>query len=83
MNLLTLYARKEPTQDTVSILHGIANRKDTVLYRDAACTDRAAVFGWFLSSCPRRGQKFVTFNCWRWKLQWVSPLNIGGTTCAA
>lgn len=71
MTMLTLYARKEPTRDTVSIAHGLARRQDTVLYRDAACTDRAAVFGWYQSSCPRRGQRRVTFNCWNWNLQWV------------
>lgn len=80
MSLLTLFARKEPTRDAVSIAHGPANRMDTVLYRDALCTERVAVFGWFLSSCPRRGQKEVIFNCWRWKLEWV-PAPFKGGVC--
>lgn len=82
IQLLTLYARKEPTRDSVSIAHGLGSRKDTVLYRDALCTQRAAVFGWFQSSCPRRWQKFVTFNCCHWRLQWVAATT-GGTPCNA
>lgn len=69
--LITLYARKEPTTDPVSLAHGLGHRKDTILYEDSACTRPKARFAWFLSQSPRRGQRRVTVNCWAWNLQWV------------
>lgn len=63
MKLLTLYARKEPTQDPASLMLKLKNRFDTALYRDKACTVLAVRWGWYLTGCPRRGQKRVTFNC--------------------
>ena len=69
--LITLYARKEATTDTVALTHGQSHRKDTVLYEDAACTKPKARFTWFSSNSPRRGQSRVTVNCWPWNLQWV------------
>lgn len=70
MSLLTLYAKKEPTTDPVSIMHGHAARQDTVLYRDTACTQVAARWPWHLSNCPSRRQKRVMFNCYQWNLTW-------------
>lgn len=36
---ITLFARKEPTRDTISIAHGLGQKLDTVLYRDHACKE--------------------------------------------
>lgn len=72
MNLLTLFARKEPTTDPVSIQYGQGHKLDTVLYRDASCTILAARWPWYASNCPRRNQKRVTFNCFRWNLSWCN-----------
>lgn len=69
--LITVYARKEPTTDSVSIAHGQGDRLDTVIYQDRTCTQRKARFGWFQSSNPRRGQKTVTINRWRWAVEWL------------
>lgn len=72
MALLTLFAKKEPTSDSVSIQHGLGNKQDTVLYRDKECTQVAARWPWHYSSCPRRNHKSVMFNCYRWNLAWCN-----------
>lgn len=72
MELLSLYARKEPTVDTVAIQHGLAKKQDTVLYRDKDCTQRAARVPWHFSNCPRRSQKRITLNCWPFQLIWLN-----------
>lgn len=72
MSLLTLFAKKEPTTDVIAIQHGLSQKRDTVLYRDANCTDVAARWPWHYSSCPRRGQKRVTLNCYHWSLSWCN-----------
>jgi len=64
MGLLTLYARREPTTDVVSVAHGCANRMDVVLYRDIARTQLVARYGWHLSTKPTKRQKTVMHNCW-------------------
>ena len=69
--MLTLYARKEPTTDRFSIEHKLP-RLDTVLYRDPACTQAAVRWPWHYSNCPRRGQKQVMLDCYRWNLEWRS-----------
>lgn len=78
MNLLTLYAKKEPTTDSVSVAFGLKKKLDTVIYKDRACTETYARWPWHYSSCPRRGQKRVTLNCWRWNLEWVCGNCVGG-----
>ncbi len=69
--LITLYARKEPTTDPILKSHGEDKRQDTVIYADRACTQLKARFSWLFSGMPRRGQKLVTLNCFRWHLEWV------------
>lgn len=71
MSLITLYARKEPTTDALSVSHGLRDRKDTVIYKDKECTNLVARWPWYQSSCPRRNQKRITLNCWPWNLSWV------------
>ena len=71
MGLITLYARKEPTADSVSRAHGLGDKQDVVLYADKECTRQKARWPWHLSNCPTRRNKFVTLNCWRWKLEWL------------
>ena len=70
-HLITLYARHEPTNDPVALLYGLGHEKDVVIYEDAECTRRKARFAWHQSCRPRRGQRRVTINCYRWVLEWV------------
>jgi len=71
VDLLNLFAIKEPTVDRVSIEHGCAKKLDTVLYRDRECTKPAVRWPWHYSNCPRTGQKTVMFNCYQWNLVWL------------
>ncbi|KVP75341.1 hypothetical protein WJ96_06155 [Burkholderia ubonensis] len=71
MSLLTVFARREPTVDPVALAHGCADKKDTVFYRDAQCTDVMARKPWHQSGHPRKNSTAVTLNCFRWKLQWA------------
>lgn len=69
---LTLFAKKQPTTDSVSQQLGLAEKQDTVIYRDRNCTKVAARWPWYLSNCPRRSQKTVMLNCYRWNLAWCN-----------
>lgn len=69
--MLTLYARKEPTQDSVAKALGLKGKQDTVFYRDRACTQVMARKPWHQSGQPRRNSKRVTLNCYNWNLEWV------------
>ena len=71
MTLLTVFARREPTTDSVALAHGVKRKKDTVFYRDAACTQTMARKPWYQSGHPRRNSREVTLNCCRWQIQWV------------
>ena len=69
--MITLYAKKEPTIDPVSIHHGV-KEMDTVLYRDTAHTDEKARIPWHHSNCPDRRYKYVMLNCYRWRISWTN-----------
>lgn len=71
MHRLTLYARREPTTDPVSVACGCGHRKDVVLYKDANCTTPAVRYRWDLSNTPRKRNKTVMHNCFRFRLQWI------------
>ena len=70
--MITLFARKEPTVDKDSVVRGEGGKKDTVIYRDKECTQLVARWPWYYSNCPRRNQRVVTINCYRWSLSWVN-----------
>jgi hypothetical protein len=69
--LLSLFAKKEPTKDATTLELGWTGKSDVVLYRDSECTQMACRWPWFLSNKPRRGQKRVMFNCYQWNLVWA------------
>lgn len=70
--MITLYARKEATQDSIAILHGQAYRQDVVLYADKEGQEFKARWVWHLSSIPTKRNKYVTLNCNKYKLEWIS-----------
>lgn len=72
----TVYARHEPTTDTVAIQYldakTLAPCKDVVVYHDRRCRSFDAAFPWFYSkSKPTRGNRYVILNCFRYRLIWV------------
>lgn len=69
---LTLYARKEPSTDEILLKYAPHQKEfDVVLYGDKAGTIKKGVYRWDLSSKPTRRNKFVNFNCFRYRLEWI------------
>jgi hypothetical protein len=69
--MLTLYLRREPTTDATTLkLWPQTKKRDVVAYRDAAFTDRAAVWPWFYSRKPTRRSRRVMFNCYGYAPVW-------------
>jgi len=79
MKLITVYARREVTTDSATkqmyAAQGRPNafhqHQDVQIYRDRRAKKRFARFGWFMSNCPTRRNKYVTLNCYRWRLEWL------------
>ncbi len=64
--LITLFARQEPSTS-------VRGRLDTVFYRDRDCKDAKVRWGYGVSRRPT-SCRFVTLNCYRWKLEWLPAL---------
>lgn len=77
--LLPVYARREPTTDRETAeLNGICpgtftGKRDVQIYRDAECTERFARYPWHWKR-PDRRNRYVTLNCFRWRLVWLPDL---------
>ena len=70
--MLTLFLRREPTEDWVWHKYGDGSvRWDVVGYRDAQAERVAFRCPWHSASRPRKGQKTVMFNCYRWNAVWL------------
>lgn len=68
----TIYARKEPTTDDVLLKYAPGAKKfDVVLYADREGKLKKGTYRWDLSSKPTRRNKFVNFNCFRYRLEWI------------
>lgn len=69
---LTLYARKEPSTDEILKRYAPNAKKfDVVIYSDAQAQRTKCVFSLYLSNKPTRRNKYVTINCFRYKLEWI------------
>jgi hypothetical protein len=69
--MLTLYARQEPTTDSILLkYYPNTKKKDTVFYRDKECKDTYGRWSWNVSGRPTR-RKTVTLNCYKWRIKWV------------
>lgn len=65
-NLLTLYARREPCARSERML-----TPDIVIYRDEAMTNVFCRFDAMRSDAPDKRNRYVTLNCYKWRLQWL------------
>ncbi|PKO66669.1 MAG: hypothetical protein CVU22_14880 [Betaproteobacteria bacterium HGW-Betaproteobacteria-16] len=79
MTLLTLYARREPSQLRACLLGSDTQfhprtRMDLVIYRDAAATDQVALYPWYRESKPTRRSRIVMHNCFSYELEWLPDL---------
>lgn len=73
--LITIFARKEPTEDSIAkqyaSKHALKNMKDVVFYRDAKLSIPFARWSWF-NNPPRKGTQKVTLKCWNWSVEWIN-----------
>jgi len=72
----TVYARQEPTDDSIAIKYldtkTLATCKDVIIYHDRKCKRFYANFPWFYNlSKPTRRNRYITINCFRYNLVWV------------
>lgn len=69
---LTIYARKEPSTDEILLKYSPYQKEyDVVLYADKEAKTKRGAFRWDLSNKPTRRNKFVNFNCFRYRLEWI------------
>lgn len=72
--LLPLFLRREPTTDVVLLKYAPrAKRNDVVAYKDRACLQPVARWGWHRRR-PDRRFKRVMLNCYQWRAIWVQDL---------
>lgn len=64
MPLLTLYAQRVPTMDA-------PRKHDVCVYADPERKTLKGRFIWYHASKPTRRNKYVMFNCCRWRLEWL------------
>ena len=70
--LLTLYARREPSADSVLLKYAPqAKRFDVVFYADHKATQPKGRFMWFSAGNLRPTHKTVMLNCYRWRMVWL------------
>ena len=77
--MLTVYVRLEPTTDSATAAMVRADRRwanpkqqrDAVIYRDRQCRQFFCRIPWHYSTRPTRRNKYITLNCYRWRLIWV------------
>jgi|GEM_PF-1709284 len=85
---LVKFARFERTTDATTLAHknaifdGDAEKQlskqkymDVVLYDDEACSKLYARYGWYQESRPDRRFRWVTLNCYRWRIIWVDTVD--------
>ena len=71
-SLLTLYARREPTTDSVLLKYAPeAKRFDVVFYMDRNAIMPKARFMWFSAENLRPTRKTVMLNCYLWRIVWL------------
>lgn len=77
VQLITLFARSEPTTDAVCKKYlppaRLKTATDVQLYYDRSCTRPAARFRYGMQR-PNRSSRTVVLNCWRYLLEWLPAL---------
>lgn len=70
--LLTLFLSREPTTCAETLRYvPETTRKDVVMYRDKAKTQPCGRWHWWQSGKPTRRNRYVMFNCYKWRAVWV------------
>lgn len=78
---MNLYARREPTTDTVTLKYVPERQRkresqwlDVVLYADPEGRRSVARYPNYYSNKPRRGTRHVMHNCARYQLSWLPDI---------
>lgn len=72
---LVRFARLEPTTDHLTLPS--ENRKDVVIYSDQAGTEFVGRFPWWHKALPDRRYRYITLNCYRYRLLWLPEIDRG------
>jgi len=67
MSLLTVYLEKIPPNDN------FANKRDytVIVWADKEKTSRKAIIPWYHSNKPTKRNKYLTLNCYKWRVEWI------------
>jgi len=69
----TLYARKEPSTDEILLKYAPHAKKfDVSIYSNNQGRGKICTFRWDLSNKPTRRNRYVTINCYKYKLEWLT-----------
>jgi len=73
--MISLYARKEPTTCTLTFALAHKKRKrDVMIYTDRSATQLKARIAWHEFRKPTRRNRYITYNCYRYRLEWLPDL---------
>ena len=64
--LLTVYCRKVENTPPRSF--------SVEVYRDKEMTRKFVDFAWWQTSRPDKRNKFITLNCYKWRIEWLPDL---------
>lgn len=76
--MITVYAKREPTTDPILndptadlMLNHPKGKQDVQIYRDRECKTPFVRFLWWQKSKPDRRYRYITLNCYKWRLRWI------------
>jgi len=73
--MITLYARLEPTKDSVLLeMCPNSKRMDTVIYVDSEFSEIKCRIPWYHKNRPI-SRKTITLNCFKYNLEWENKDN--------
>lgn len=75
--MITLYARKEPSK-VMSQYDDSNTLNDVQIYSDEKALQPKARFTWWSINKPDRRNKYITLNCYRWRIIWLPDLKRQG-----
>jgi hypothetical protein len=72
MGAHVVYAKKERSTDPVlNELEPKHKRQDVVIYKDRECKEIYCRFRWDKSNKPTKRNRWVTINCYTYRLEWL------------
>ena len=80
---ISIYARREPTTDSIWLMYHEPGSKrpwDVQVYRNSHPFKEFEYgrFMWWMKNKPKRSQKYVFVNCFRFRIFWMPDLIVDG-----